>query len=92
MVAIAMLAGAAGASILKTNAANAQTASVTPATANPVTPAAVKQTQGSTNSTGVQGTFKSNENPAHEAKESAQWEAQENAGKAPWQQSANGSH
>lgn len=30
-----------------------------------------------------QGTFKSNEDPAHEAKESKEWEAQEDAGIRP---------
>ncbi|HSP55424.1 MAG TPA: hypothetical protein VLS25_07530 [Dehalococcoidia bacterium] len=29
-------------------------------------------------------TFKSNEDPAHESKESAEWEAQEDAGQVPW--------
>jgi len=90
VVAISMLVGAAGATVLKTNAANAQTPTTAPAASN--TPSQATTSPGS-GSVGTQGsTFKSNEDPAHEAKESAQWEAQENAGQAPWQhQSANGS-
>ena len=40
--------------------------------------------QSPTPSPSANGTFKSNEDPAHESKESAEWEAQEDAGQVPW--------
>jgi len=80
-IAAAMLAGAVGGQLLKTNQTNAQT--VTPTVSNnaTITPGA----NSNINNGSPSGTFKSNEDPTHESKESAQWEAQENAGQAPWQ-------
>jgi hypothetical protein len=76
VVGLSMLVGATGATFLKVASAHAQT----------TTPAVSASPQnGST-----QGTFKSNEDPAHEAKESAAWEAQEDAGQAPWQHQSGG--
>jgi len=59
-----VLAGAIGAAVFGPGAAGAQTGATTPA------PAAVSSP----------GTFHSNEDPAHEAEESAQREAEENSG------------
>ena len=82
-IALAMLTGAAGATMYNaSHQANAQTATPTPVTSNTTTPAA---TSGSNVDNGVpnNGTFHSNEDPAHEATESPQREAQENAGQFP---------
>ncbi len=69
LAAVAMLVGAIGGTLLN-GTAHAQS----PTPADSVAPAPA-------NSSG--GTFKSNEDPAHEAKESAEREAQENAGQRP---------
>ena len=77
-VAIAMLIGATGA----VSAVNAQT--TTPAAATNMTTAVTGQSQGNSNGNSSVGAGKSNENPSHEAQESAAWETAENAGKQPW--------
>ncbi len=73
-IAISVLVGAAGATVLKGSQVSAQTSPMAVSNPNP---------SGSINSA-PKGTFKSNEDPAHEARESADWEAKENAGQAPW--------
>lgn len=53
------------------------------ASAQSTAPVAVAPSQ-APNMENQQGTFKSNEDAAHEAKESKEWEAQEDAGQRPW--------
>ena len=67
-----LVGGAAGVALLGPGSATAQTSSTTATTA----PAA--------SSTNPSGTFKSNEDPAHEATESAAREAAENNGTATY--------
>lgn len=52
-------------------------------TASAATPATASPAPGNGSSTSNGGTFKPNEDPAHEAGESAAREAQENAGQRP---------
>lgn len=78
-IAVAMFVGIVGGQVLKANQTSAQT--TTPAVS---TPSPTGSSNNTTAPSGSSGTFKSNEDPAHEAKESAQWEAQENAGQMPW--------
>lgn len=80
-IAIAMLAGVLGGQLMNVNKSNAQTVTVPPANTG-------NSGGNGNNSLPNGGTFHSNEDPSHEAKESAQWEAQENAGQAPWQHNA----
>jgi hypothetical protein len=83
MIALSMIVGAIGGStVLNAAQANAQATTTTPVA---TTPAEKNVDPGSSaKNTTPSGTFKSNEDPTHEAKESADWEAQENAGKMPW--------
>src|SRR5262249_46255911 len=76
VIAASVAVGAVGGTMLSALGTNAQTPS-TPA----ATPATGGNAGGSTGATS--GTFKSNEDPAHEANESPQREAQENAGQRP---------
>lgn len=83
MIAVSMLAGAVGATALKTNQASAQTAA--PVQTTTTTPAVTTPNSGTSvnDGTAPSGTFHSNENPTHEATESPQREAQESAGQRP---------
>ena len=74
IAAVSMLVGIVGGTAVKIITANAQTPTVTPAVVNP-SPSSVDN--------GGQKKFKSNEDPAHEAKESPEREAQEDAGQFP---------
>jgi len=76
-----MLVGIIGSGTLNI-AAHAQTAN-TAAAVTTAPSVAASPAQDSVNNTPPHGTFKPNEDPAHEAKESAQREAQENAGQRP---------
>ncbi len=79
VVGLSMLVGVvAGSTLLTAHQSNAQT--TTPAAQ--VTTAPSQTGDGQNNGTS-QHTFKSNENPTHEAHESAAREAQENAGQIP---------
>jgi hypothetical protein len=71
LVGTALTGGAIGASLF--GAANAQT----------TTPTTVPSSGGSSATAAPSGTFHSNEDPTHEAGESAAREAQENAGQRP---------
>lgn len=87
MIAVSMVAGAAGGSLLSGVHANAQstTTAVAPAT-TAVSPAATAPSTGSSVTTDPNqqgGTFHSNEDSTHEASESPAREAQENAGQRP---------
>lgn len=76
MIALSVLVGAAGGTILK--AANASAQSTIPAAS------AAPNTSSSTNNDVSQGKkLTPNEDPAHEAKESSEREAQEDAGQFP---------
>jgi len=77
MVSSSLVGGAVGAYLFAGANANAATTTTTPSTSNgsTTTPAGPQA--------GPSGTFHSNENPAHEAGESAAREAQENAGQFP---------
>ncbi len=78
MIAVAMLIGAIGGStVLSAVTANAQSATITPAVSN------TKPDNGTSNEAQSGRTLKPNEDTAHEAKESPEREAQENAGKFP---------
>jgi hypothetical protein len=68
--------GAVGAYVFGPSLANAQSATTT-------TPAASNSQSGTGSAAPARGTFRPNEDPAHEAQESAQREAQENAGQFP---------
>lgn len=81
MIAVAMFVGViAGSTVLSAKPSSAQT--VTPATASNTAQPQTNVGSNATNGTPT-GTFKSNENPTHEAQESSQREAQENAGQVP---------
>ena len=77
MVSSSLVGGAVGAYLFAGANANAATTTTTPSTSNggTTTPAGPQA--------GPSGTFHSNENPTHEAGESAAREAQENAGQFP---------
>ena len=85
MVAAAALIGAAGGAYVNSqsqvHAQSATTAPVPQTTNSTTTAPATGGTGGSVNQSN--GTFKSNEDPTHEAGESAAREAQENAGQRP---------
>ena len=89
MIALSMIAGAAGGSILSGTLANAQTPSspdkigVQSGQATSATPPATGSANNSTGNMPPSGVFHSNENAAHEATESPAREAQENAGQRP---------
>ncbi|MCW2632400.1 MAG: hypothetical protein JWR88_1362 [Pseudonocardia sp.] len=72
LVATTLIGGAIGAVLINGTAASAQTS---------VAPSPPSAGSGAAANNG--GTFKPNEDPAHEAGESAQREAQENAGQRP---------
>ncbi len=73
LIAVSVLVGAAGGILLKAT----QTSAQTPAAS------AAPNTGGTIDNAVPTGSFKSNEDPAHEAKESPEREAQENAGQRP---------
>src|SRR5260221_11179535 len=82
VIGMSTFAGAAGgATLFNAIAAHAQATTPTVVTAQtaPAATASPQMDQGGTQN----GTFKSNEDPTHEAKESAAREAQENAGQRP---------
>ena len=89
LIAASTFTGAVGGvTLFNAVAAHAQAAPtvVTAQTAAPTVSPSPGTNQGQS-----KGTFHSNEDPAHEAKESPEREAQENSGQAPWQhQSVNG--
>ncbi len=81
MIAIAIFVGAAGVSVIKTQGG---ASAATTTAANP-TPAVNSANDPETNDgkTAAAGTFKPNEDSAHEANESTAREAQEDAGARP---------
>ena|SRR5258706_14313561 len=86
MMALAMLAGVVGGTtVFNAVQANAQTAAVQPSAQTVTTPPAITNpsTGDSINKGSPSGKFVPNEDPAHEAQESPQREAQENAGQFP---------
>jgi flagellar basal body-associated protein FliL len=86
MLTAALVVGAvAGSTVFGAHPSNAQTANTTQTVASPTPQTTTTPDQGGTmrNGGGAPGTFKSNEDPAHEAQESPQREAQENAGQFP---------
>ncbi len=77
MIAISLITGAIGATVIRAGQVNAQTPATTPAAVTAPSPGSDVDKQMH------QGTFQPNEDPAHEAKESPEREAQEDAGKFP---------
>jgi hypothetical protein len=75
LVGTTLVGGATGAYLFANSTANAATTTTTPSNGNSSTPPASQAGPG--------GTFHSNEDPTHEAGESAAREAQENAGQVP---------
>jgi hypothetical protein len=78
LVASTLTGGAIGAALFAGSASNAATTSTTTPSSSSGSSSSGAPAYG-----GATGTFHSNENPAHEAGESAQREAQENAGQFP---------
>ena len=83
LVASTLTGGAIGAALFAGSASNAATTSTTTPSSSSGSPSTGSSPSGAPAYGGAPGTFHSNEDPAHEAGESAQREAQENAGQFP---------
>lgn len=85
VIAASVALGAAGGTIISSLGAHAQTPAATPSAAAPAPSGGTGATAPANgNAPAVSsGTFKSNEDAAHEATESPEREAQENAGQRP---------
>src|SRR5258708_176702 len=81
MVVLSLIAGAIGGSLLSGRQVGAQSPVASPTV--PVVSPNPSSGDSNTNSPPIGGTFHSNENADHEAKESPAREAQENAGQFP---------
>jgi hypothetical protein len=83
LVASTLTGGAIGAALFAGSASNAATTSTTTPSSSSGSSSNGSSTSGAPAYGGATGRFHSNEDPAHEAGESAQREAQENAGQFP---------